>query len=100
MNTWRWASVKSREMASKEIQKNEEQINAHKSIVFKVINTVETHGHYKTIGDSKITHSETSAPMYFMYKYHKREGGLRQAISGFNTINSARYISVLIQPMI
>jgi len=34
----------------------------------KVFNIGESHGHLKRVQESVITHSETSAPMYYLYK--------------------------------
>ena len=76
---------KDRKLTRTEIKKNEEKINSHTRMILKIVNAGEMHGHHKRIRDSKITHSETSAPMYFMYKDHKKEGGWRPVVSGCNS---------------
>ena len=76
---------KDMKMTRREIKENEENLNAHTRMLLKVVNAGEMHGHLKRITDSKITHSETSAPMYYMYKDHKKEGGWRPVVSGCNS---------------
>ena len=51
------------------------------------------------IKDSKITHSETSAPMYYMYKDHKKEGGWRPVMAGCNsnTLGLSNLLSDMIE---
>ena len=76
---------KDKKMTRKEIKDNEERINAHTRMILKIVNAGESHGHLKRITNSKITHSETSAPMYYMYKDHKKGGGWRPVVSGCNS---------------
>ena len=54
-------------------------------MLIKAMNIGESHGHIKRIMDSKLTSSETSAPMYYMHKDHKEGGGWRPVVSGCNS---------------
>ena len=63
----------------------EEKINNHTRMLTKIFNMGEEHGHIKRIQETMITHSETSAPMYYMYKDHKAEPGWRPVVSGCNS---------------
>ena len=87
-----------KKMNRQEIKKNEERINAHTRMILKVLNAGETHNHYKRIADSKIVHSETSAPMYYMFKDHKKDGGWRPVVSGCtsNTLGLSNLLSDLV----
>ena len=49
------------------------------------MNAGESHGHMKRITDSKITNSETVAPMYYLFKDHKEAESWRPVVSGCNS---------------
>ena len=70
-------------------------------MILKIVNAGEEHGHFKRITDSKIVHSETSAPMYYMYKDHKKEGGWRPVVSGCNsnTLGLSNLLSDLVESL-
>ena len=74
-----------RELKRPEIKKIEERINNHTRMLTKVFNIGESHGHLKRVQESVITHSETSAPMYYHYKDNKAEPGWRPVVSGCNS---------------
>ena len=59
----------------------------------------ESHKHLKRVQESVITHSETSAPMYFLYKDHKKEPGWRPVVSGCNsnTLGISNILSDIIE---
>ena len=65
----------------------------------KVFNIGESHGHLKRVQESVITHSETSAPMYYLYKDHKAEPGWRPVVSGCNsnTVGLSNILSDVIE---
>ena len=88
-----------RKVSRGDIKANEDIINAHTRMILKVVNAGEEHGHLKRITDSKLTHSETSAPMYFMFKDHKKEGGWRPVVAGCNsnTLGMSNLVSDMVE---
>ena len=74
-----------RKLNRAEIKKIEENINNHTRMISKIFNIGESHKHLKRVQESVITHSETSAPMYYLYKDHKKEPGWRPVVSGCNS---------------
>ena len=66
-------------------KKIEEKINNHTRMLTKVFNIGESHKHLKRVQETVITHSETSAPMYYLFKDHKSEPGWRPVVSGCNS---------------
>ena len=77
----------------------EEKINNHTRILTKIFNIGEGHKHLKRVQESVITHSETSAPMYYLYKDHKKEPGWRPVVSGCNsnTVGISNILSDIIE---
>ena len=49
------------------------------------MNSGSHHEHQERIVKSKLSSSENAAPMYFMYKDHKVEGGYRPVVGGCNS---------------
>ena len=82
-----------------QIKAVEEKINNHTRILTKIFNKGEHYGHLKRIQETMITHSETSAPMYHMYKDHKAEPGWRPVVSGCNsnTVGLSTLLSDLVE---
>ena len=71
-----------KKMSREDIKANHEMINTHTRILIKIANAREEYGHLKRITDSKLTHSETKTPKYFMFKDHKKEGEWRPVVAG------------------
>ena len=69
----------------KDIRQIEKKINDHTRMLLKVVNAGETHGHLERISNSKITHSETEAPKYYLFKDHKEKEAWRPVVSGCNS---------------
>ena len=88
-----------RKLDRAEIKKIEEKINDHTRMLTKIFNIGENHKHLKRVCESVITHSETSAPMYYLYKDHKKEPGWRPVVSGCNsnTVGISNILSDVIE---
>ena len=65
----------------------------------KVFNIGESHKHLKLVQESVIMHSETLAPMYYLYKDHKKEPGWRPVVSGCNcnTVGISNILSDIVE---
>ena len=68
-------------------------------MITKIFNIGESHGHLKRVQESTITHSETLAPMYYLFKDHKAEPGWRPVVSGCNsnTVGLSNILSDIIE---
>ena len=64
-----------REIQRHDVIKIEKRLNDQVRMWSKMLNSGKNHGHLDRIIKSKLCSSENSAPMYFMYKDHKVEGG-------------------------
>ena len=91
--------VEDRKLERGEIKKIEEKINDHTRMITKIFNIGESHKHLKRVQESVITHSEISAPMYYLYKDHKKEPGWRPVVSGCNsnTVGLSNILSDIIE---
>ena len=63
----------------------ERRINDHTRFWCIMLNSGVNHDHLDRIVKSKLCSSENAAPMYFMYKDHKVEGGYRPVVGGCNS---------------
>ena len=88
-----------RKVGREEVKKIEEKINNHTRMLTKVFNMGESHKHLKRIQETVITHSETSAPMYYLFKDHKSEPGWRPVVSGCNsnTVGISNIVSDVVE---
>ena len=88
-----------KKVTRKEMLKIEKEINDHTRMLVKCMNMGEKNDHLQRILDSKLTTSELSAPMYYMFKDHKAEGGWRPVVSGCssNTLGLSNLVSEMIE---
>ena len=63
----------------------ERKINDHTKFWCRILNSGINHEHQDRIIKSKMSVSENAAPMYFLYKDHKIEGGYRPVVGGCNS---------------
>ena len=68
-------------------------------MICKVINSGEYHGHMDKILSSKIVNSESTAPKYYLYKYHKKVESWRPVVSGCssNTLGLSNMLSDIVE---
>ena len=68
-----------------EVRRIERRMNEQVVMWSKILNSGENHEHLDRIISSKQSNSENLAPMYFMFKDHKKEGGYRPVVGGCNS---------------
>ena len=77
--------LQDRKIGREEHREIERRIEDHTRFWCKMLKSGINHEHQDRITKSKISHSENAAPMYFMYKDHKVEGGYRPVVGGCNS---------------
>jgi len=68
-------------------------------MITNIFNIGENHKHLKRVQESVITHSETSSPMYYLFKDQKMKPGWRPVVSGCNsnTVGISNILSDIVE---